>query len=96
MFISDIGLPDESVEAEDSSRTTAKHSGAAQTKRLASFWKQQQEAHSRPSHPVGLLPGILQLKLSVLEPAEVKQNRNIFRRGDANNGARIRRFSARW
>lgn len=60
MFISDIGLPDESGRGGGRLTQTAKHTGAAQTKRLASFWQQQQEAHSRLSHPVGLLLWMLE------------------------------------
>lgn len=55
MFISDIGLPDESGRGGGRRTQTAKHTGAAQTKRLASFWKPQQEAHCHFSPPVGLL-----------------------------------------
>lgn len=54
MFISDIGLPDESGRGGGRLTQTAKHAGeaepqgAAQTKRLGSFWKQQQAAHVLP------------------------------------------------
>lgn len=53
MFISDIGLPDESgrgggrAHANSQTRRRGRAAGAAQTKRLGSFWKQQQEAGRR-------------------------------------------------